>query len=1173
VAEASSEEDVASTLYRFRRNLVVVASAGTGKTHALVGVLVHLALGACESDNGGMRDPIPLARVVATTFSRKAAGEIRGRLVRELTRLASVDRSATYRADLLIACDRAGVPRFGDDELAARARRALDTTHLARIGTLHSLATTIVRAGGIAGNVAGATGVRAPNFDLEGEEDAADRARDAVSRALEELLLRDPRGAASLAYLAGGIGALVERAAEVLERLSEDGRGASELAVPTDDARCIEETLEKLVRHAERLSSDESMGPCASALCEAWAAHAPDRLEEAASNLCAVGARGRRSEEAQAFFDFRAGLPGLTHAERGRNLVKLWKMRHRVVVEAELMKTLLNDAEKRLRASRARDSVLSYGDVLQAARDVLAGDPDAATDLGSGLDAFLIDEFQDTSRTQREIVELLWQDPTAKDLPGHLFPRIARVRPRGLFVVGDRKQSIYGFRGADVGSFAELCIGLAGRPARSALRIPPGRVWEPEEPTADFVALRHNRRSAPEILSFVNAYSRTRLVAASEPAELYEVEYAPEIEDLSPPRGAARGAPDGARVSWIRLPPGSGPASSRASEADAVAGRIRRILSTGSPRVRGMPAAPRDIAVLAQRNGMLEAVSYALARAEIPYVVAGNGFFSAREVKDMLALLSMIVDPDDTLARASVLRGAWCGVSDETLVALTDPHSGVADVPAWGDGARRRFIRAEDKPHLEALREIVLRLRGVAAAIGPAETLRQAVGALSFEETLVMLPRGEQRVANVRKLLALAEGEPNPRAFLSRMSRATEEELPEPLAATFSETDNAVRLLTVHASKGLDFPIVLLPEAGAAAHVVEQSPIALQLGALGRDRRRDLGLGPGEEGTARIAMRVRDEDGRLHDTPSFAAARRDLARRELAERARLAYVAATRAREAVVFVGDRRAAKASVTLAYRSTAAAALLQMTTEETTRDLVSVQDGPDEAISAELPESDPTGASPLLPTFAPSCRSVALTAHELADFAVCPRRFQLNHLLCIPPPQPDLRASSEASAGAFESAYERRARREGAKVTRRLPYLAEVSSEESEEGVTLAIRGEFDLWVERPEGATEVIVIAPEPGGPSLYAEVLAGLAALACAGMPDIRVGILTNKIPDEEPTWYSEAAAGESNAAARRALTCARELVHARWTRSFARAPLSTCQSIGCGYVTFCHPGG
>src|SRR5580692_2343940 len=170
------------------------------------------------------------------------------------------------------------------------------------------------------------------------------------------------------------------------------------------------------------------------------------------------------------------------------------------------MKKLLVDAEHHLRASRAKDSVLSYGDVLRTARDMLASGPAVARDLSSTLDAFLIDEFQDTSRTQREIVELMWQDSASESsaVSGDL-PRVARVRRRGLLIVGDRKQSIYGFRGADVGSFAELCIGLAGQPAREALRIAPGRVWEPEEPIADFVALRHNRRSAPSVLTFVNA--------------------------------------------------------------------------------------------------------------------------------------------------------------------------------------------------------------------------------------------------------------------------------------------------------------------------------------------------------------------------------------------------------------------------------------------------------------------------------------------------------------------------------------------------------------------------------------------------------------------------------------------------------------------------------------------
>jgi ATP-dependent helicase/nuclease subunit A len=1156
VIESRPEEDEASTLYGFRRNLVVVASAGTGKTHALVGVLVHLAMGACMNAEGALLDPVPLSRVVATTFSRKAAAEIRGRLVRELTRLAALDPNAAYRADLTAAWQRARAPRLPDDQIATRARTALDHVSQARIGTLHGLAARIVGGAGVAHG-------RAPHFDIEGEEEAADRTRAAASRALEEHFLRDPAGAARLARLAGGVGALVERTAEMLMQLTEDGRGAAALSHATDDARVIEEALETLVRHADRVLGDESLGPPAFALTEAWANGRVDLLEDAASGLCGVAARGRRSESAQAFFDFRATLPGQTHAERGRNLIRLWRMRHGIVAQALGLKSLLLHAEQLLRASQDTDAVLGHGDVLRAARDILVEDPTTARELGASLDALLVDEFQDTSRTQREIVELLWQDhaktdsgrespasPSGLRRGGAALPRIARVRRRGLLIVGDRKQSIYGFRGADVASFAELCIGLAGRPARDALRIAPGRVWEPEDPIADFVALRYNRRSAPEILSFVNAYSRIRLVSGSAPAELYEIDYAPAIEDLSPPSNALHEPSGAPRVSWIRVRAERGSTNAVAGEAEAVSRRIARILSAGVPRVRGLPPTPKDIAVLAARNGMLDAVAFALARAEIPYVVAGHGFFAAREVKDMLALLSTVVDPDDVLARACVLRGAWCAVSDETLVALTDPHAGLADFATWDSCARRTHARAEDQPRLEALRDVVLGLRGIAASLGPAETLRQAVRALALEETLILLPRGEQRVANLRKVISMAEREPNARAFLARMRRATNEERPEPEAATFSEADDAVRLLTVHASKGLDFPIVLLPEAGAALARVERSPIALWFGA-------------GENGAARIAMRVRDEEGRLHDTPAFAAARRDTARRERAERSRLAYVAATRAREAVMFVGDRRDTQGATTDAYAGTAAAALDEMVTLQATRGLLSVQEGMDGAVPASPQRQDGESAPSPRATFAVRCLRVALAARELADFAVCPRRFELAHLLGFPPP-PSKEASGVLQALA-ESEYERQSRREGARVARGKRYLARVTSGE---GLTVAVSGTFDVWVERSEGAHEAVVLASEPDGSSAHDEILTSVAAFSCAGSPDTRVGVL--KPSDAVPTWFSSDPV-EARDTERRLLVWGAELVRARSSRTFPRAPLSTCHAIACAYLPYCHP--
>lgn len=1135
----------APALYRFQRNLVVVASAGTGKTHALVGLLIHLALGACETPRGGLADPIPLDRIVATTFSRKAAAEIRARLLRELVRLAKTDATATYAADLRASCLRVGAPCFDDHELAVRAERALDGFPRARIGTLHGFASTLIRASGFGGE-------RGSGFEIETEEDARDRARDAVEHTLGTILKDDTLGTSRLLRLAGGVGPLVERAAELLGRLAEDGRGAASLTLPEGDASAIESTMERLYGYARALREEAVLGASARAFCNAWTSGSEEGLEETAMNLFEISARGRTAENARAFFEFRAGLPGATHAERGRNLIRVWKARRQIGPQAALMKALLVGAENELRGTMTRDCVLSYGELLRAARDFLASGSAAAREVGTATEALLIDEFQDSSRAQRDIVELFWEDHAAPRV-SEGAPRIARVRRHGLLVVGDRKQSIYGFRGADVGSFAELCVGLAGRPARDALRIPPGRVWEPEEPIADFVALRHNRRSAPEILSFVNDYSRRRLVASSQPAELYEIEYSPEIEDLSPPADADWVPARAPRVTWIRLPLGSGLSSPRASEAEAVVRRIRLILSTGRPQVRGLAPTAKDIAVLAHRNGMLEATAYALGRAGVPYVVAGNGFFSAREVKDMLAMLSVIVDPEDVLARASVLRGVWCAASDQTMIGSTDPHAGVAPVDAWEAGARRELVWPEDKPRLEALKRVIVELRSIAETIGPAETLRHAVKALSFEETLILLPRGEQRVANVRKVLALAEREPSARTFLVRMNRATDEERAEPEAATFSEDEDAVRLLTVHASKGLDFPIVILPEAGATVGSGERSPIMLSIGA-------------GSEDPSRLVMRVPDEDGRPHDTPSFVGVRRDVVRRELAERARLAYVAATRAREAVVYVGDRRIPKGELFSAYASTAAATLAAMVNEGGSACLLSVQDEPDEAVSVP-PTSQHCQHAPA-PTIIPATLgSAALTALEVADFAVCPRRFQLARILRLPESDVARSDGGLASAATAPGGYEARALREGAHVERDRVYLARARSNH---GVSVAVTGTIDLWIERPVCAAEAILLAPEPHGPSLRSTVLAELAAYANRGK--VRVGMLTRPPGNDEPFWYSGHELFEVDVTEARILSWTMGIARARRTGAFERAPVETCRSITCGYLRFCHPG-
>src|SRR5262249_4880084 len=140
------------------------------------------------------------------------------------------------------------------------------------------------------------------------------------------------------------------------------------------------------------------------------------------------------------------------------------------------------------------------------ARDTLCDRPEIARAVRETASVLLVDEFQDTSRVQRDLVYLLRErDDAAEARPAGIAPLPEGLLGHGLFLVGDRKQSIYGFRGADVAVFSRACVELAGKTAGEALAIAGADL--PAAPIADFVALCENRRSGARILSFVNAFA------------------------------------------------------------------------------------------------------------------------------------------------------------------------------------------------------------------------------------------------------------------------------------------------------------------------------------------------------------------------------------------------------------------------------------------------------------------------------------------------------------------------------------------------------------------------------------------------------------------------------------------------------------------------------------------
>ncbi|HEY2369864.1 MAG TPA: UvrD-helicase domain-containing protein, partial [Polyangiaceae bacterium] len=613
-------------LYAFRRNVVLVASAGTGKTHALVGVLVHALLGL-----GELGVAIEPSRVAATTFSRKAAAEIRERLVTELERLA-FGAPSPYQTDLEAAAKRLSIA-WDETVCRSRARRVLAGIEHATIGTLHSVAYTIARSHALTVGLP-------PAFAVASEDESEAWANEAVAVAMTEHAHRDGDAIRDLFRLMRGSDRAQAELVRLLGALEEDGRAASSLVLPEGDEEALAARMDALVSRARDLVADSSHGDAASAVLEAHEEGDAHALADAAGALFSV--RKPRGEESPV--SMRDGLPGTSNREKGEMLAHAWAARGRIAPTAALVRDLVARSQELLADAHARAGAVGFGAALRLARDALRDDPRAAARVSSSYDALLVDEFQDTSRVQVDLLRLLWErDPKSR-------------APGAMPVVGDRKQSIYAFRGADVAVFVQTCVELAGERACDALDVPRSSVQLPARATADLFALRENHRSNAAIIEFVNAFSRECLRADGD--DLSEARYAEAIESLVPsPRTKS---PDEKRVTWLR-PPGEARDTSRLEDATIAATYIAR--AVGNERDDdGEPLAYRDFAILAQSNEMLDAAAFALSRSGIPHVVAGRGFFAAREVQDLLALLRFVDRPDDRAALLAVLRGPFAAL-------------------------------------------------------------------------------------------------------------------------------------------------------------------------------------------------------------------------------------------------------------------------------------------------------------------------------------------------------------------------------------------------------------------------------------------------------------------------------------------------------------------------------
>jgi ATP-dependent helicase/nuclease subunit A len=521
----------------------------------------------------------------------------------------------------------------------------------------------------------------------------------------------------------------------------------------------------------------------------------------------------------------------------------------------------------RLKAER---SGADFADLELRALELLRSPGPVADSWRQRFAHVMVDEFQDTNRVQLALIDALRGSETR------------------LFVVGDEFQSIYRFRHADLEMFRE----------RRAAATADSRI--------DELPLRGNFRSRPDVLAAVDFIGEamfgesfvpleTGLDITSEPpggAPATEVL----ITDTTDDKGEG-----GWRAEEIELepPPGEkGPAC--VAEARFLAQRLAELREQGVDR--------GDMVVLLRAFTHVDAFEDALERAGLaPYVVGGRGYWSQQQVEDALRLLGVVANPLDDELLFGALASPACGVSADALwilrQAARDPDGHPGHVwPTIGEGDWPDAMPEDDARRLERFRDVLAELR----AEGPLRPLDglidRVISAFDYDLAILAMKGGPRRMANLRKLMRLAaEYEEHDgrdlRGFLDFAEERTRRDDREGMAALQVEGHDGVRVMTVHAAKGLEFPVVAVADMGRSLGAGFANPNLL-VGRL---------PGPvGDPAGARFGMRLpvaAADSLRLWELVELS---QEESAAEVEEALRLVYVAATRAQDRLILSGTCR---------------------------------------------------------------------------------------------------------------------------------------------------------------------------------------------------------------------------------------------------------------------------
>jgi ATP-dependent exoDNAse (exonuclease V) beta subunit len=791
--------------------LLVAAGAGSGKTSVLVERFTRAVVA----------DGVAIGAILAITFTEKAAAELKGRV-----------------RDRLIAEGR---------HVEARAAEG------AFISTIHGFCSRLLRTHALAAGID-------PEYRVLDALEAERLGVEAFDGALSAFLHADAdpeRLRLVAAYTPDRLAAMVRTAYAHLR-----SRGAIMPELPEIEPPRPGDQRERLERAAGAALGEIAaldgvvVGRARARIerCVELLERSPDvaELDAAALGKLGVGT-GANALKTPAFDAYREALDALTalvsHQQEYR--------------DQGLLRDLLHSYGDRYATLKRDRSALDFDDLELQANELLRTDPLVRERWAERFEHVMIDEFQDTSPLQNELLE-----------------RIAGER---LFRVGDEFQSIYRFRHADVAVFREQ----ADR-ARAQDR---------------FESLTANFRSRPEVLDAINVLfgavwgERFPRLRAGSPGGVQAPDR-PSVELIVADRphngsrwrerfAAAEGGPELAFGETLRdVTP------ARAAEARILAKRIDELLGEGR-------CTAGDVVLLVRATTHLAAYERALEDRGIPtYVMGGRGYWSQQQVGDLRAYLAALANPLDELALYTALASPLAGVSVDGLIVLRaaartsrrDPWTVLRDLVAGGAQAQNvaTELGTADAERARRFAALLGEERDRAPRLSIETVIDRAVTRSGYDLHVLAASAGRRRMANVRKLMRLArefeaeEGR-DLRAFIDYVAERDELGDRQGEAPLEPEDVHAVRLMTVHRAKGLEFPVVCVADLGKPGR---EDRSALQISDDGNVGISLAQLGGGSVASTRLAA-IRE--------------RQKLADEE--EEKRVFYVAATRAEELLILSG------------------------------------------------------------------------------------------------------------------------------------------------------------------------------------------------------------------------------------------------------------------------------